>query len=89
VGDKAIWEKNIAEMVAQAKACKKELWITELNVRLGPSVSSLAYKRNASQSWIADYQTEIWDICKRLNVDLMCYHRITGTDSHSYNYLKF
>lgn len=89
VGDKSIWEKNIAEMVAQAKACKKELWITELNVRLGPSVGSLAYKRNASQSWITDYQTEIWDICKRLKVDLMCYHRITGTDDHSYNYLKF
>ena len=88
-GDKKDWESNIKKMVEQSKNNNKEIWITELNVRLGPSVTSAAYINNASQSWIQDYQNKIWDICEDIGVDLMCYHRITGTDNHSYNYLRF
>jgi hypothetical protein len=84
-----IWQLNIEQMVAQAKAAKKKLLITELNVRLGPNPNSAAYKKNAGQSWISLYQEACWQICKNAGVDVVCYHRISGTDEHDYNYIEF
>lgn len=87
--DPKIWEYDIADMKKQADYAGKELLLTEVNVKLGPGVNSPAYRTNIKQTWLKDYQDAIWDICKRLRVNVVGYHNISGTDGHIYNYLKF
>ena len=87
--DPKIWEYDIAEMKKQADYAGKELLLTEVNVKLGPGVNSAAYRTNIKQTWLRDYQAAIWDICKRLKVNVLGYHNISGTDGHIYNYLQF
>lgn len=87
--DPKIWKERIAEMKQQADFAGKELLLTEVNVKLGPSVNSPAYRTNIKQTWLRDYQSAIWDICKRLKVNVLGYHNISGTDGHIYNYLNY
>lgn len=85
--DATKWLPNITAMVEQAKANGKELLLTEMNWRLGPSVTSLAYINNASKPSVGMYQENVWQLCEKSGVDYMAYHRIHGTDAHAYNYL--
>ena len=83
------WVTNLTRMKKHCTDAKKEMLLTEWAWKLGPSITSAAYRKNASSPLLEKYNTISWDIISKLKIEVACFHRINGIGSHKYNYLQF